>query len=197
MEEQKKGSKCTLVERAFALPGSRRQFGMKIADHKLICNVLDDHLDDIMGKVDEKILKTLQSDELTNTIAEKVYDKLAEFNVPVLLKLEALINGQAEIAKDITHIKERLQITEGRITIEEQRINDLNARLLAKKLRLEKLEIAMSLLQPEAIKQYANEIHEIKPILTKMVNAFKWWKIVIYCGVLLGIFMLIHYYWLK
>lgn len=99
MNAQKKDSKLTLVDRAFALPGSEDEFGMKIADHKLICNVLDDHMDSIMDNVDEKILKTLQSEVLTNTIADRVYDKLAEFNTPILLKLETLINGIEEIKR--------------------------------------------------------------------------------------------------
>lgn len=177
MSENKK---LTLVDRAFALPDSEKEFGMKIADHKLICNVLDDHMDSIMDNVDEKILKTLQSDTLTDTIADKVYEKLAEFNAPVLLKLETLINGQTEIAEDIFEIKERLSATEEKVGIEEKRIEGIDKRLDAKKKRIERLESEMRMLQPESIEEYSIEIHKVKPILDKIVKMFSWWRIAIY-----------------
>jgi hypothetical protein len=89
MEEQKKDSKCTLVERAFALPGSRRQFGMKIADHKLLCQILNAH----EGFINENIV-------------ERFYDKVAEHYDPIMRSLEKLERGQSAIAKKIKDVED-------------------------------------------------------------------------------------------
>lgn len=153
MGSQKKDSKLTLVDRAFALPGSEDEFGMKIADHKLICNVLDDHMDSIMDNVDEKILKTLQSEVLTNTIADRVYDKLAEFNTPILLKLETLINGIEEI----------------------KRHNELEIARLDLRADANRDAVIGLRTDYEIYKEHLEYLAKIKPTLETLQKAFRFW----------------------
>jgi hypothetical protein len=180
MENQKKkDSKLTLVDRAFALPGSEDAFGMKIADHKLICNVLDDHLDSIMDKVDEKILKTLQSDTLTNNIADKVYDKLAEFNAPILLKLETLINGIEDIKK---HNELEIKRLDERADANRDAVKDLRS-------------------DYEIYKEHLEYLANVKPTLQQIQKVIKFWtwkenwkKII---GAIIGLVVLIFVlFWL-
>jgi paraquat-inducible protein B len=160
MENQKKDNKLTLVNRAFALPDSEKEFGMKIADHKLICNVLDDHLDSIMGKVDEKILKTLQSDELANKVAEKVRADVAE----TYIQLAASLKG---IETSIASIDKRLEEDEKKIETEVERL-DLRAnanRDAVKELRDDY----------EVYKEHLEYVATVKPTLETIQKVFKFW----------------------
>jgi hypothetical protein len=171
MENQKKDSKLTLVDRAFALPGSEEEFGMKIADHKLICNVLDDHLDSIMDNVDEKILKTLQSEELANTIAGKVRADVAETYVQLAAVLKNIEAGQVAIAEDITEIKKRLTINENNVELEKKEIEIINLRLDQKKKDITKLREDY-----ESNKKNLEDIAKHKPTLETIQKIFVFWS---------------------
>jgi hypothetical protein len=176
MGESKKDSKVTLVETAFALPDSEKEFGMKIADHKLICAVLDDHMASTEDMMDEKIMKTLQSDKLTDTIADKVYDKLAEFNQPVLLKLEELINGIEEIK---TQNKLEIARLDLRADANRDAVKDLRT-------------------DYEIYKEHLEYLAKVKPTLETIQNVFRFWtwkenkkKIIgASIGIVIGIFIL-------
>jgi hypothetical protein len=97
MEKSKETKTITLVEHAFALPDSDKEFGMKIADHKLICSVLDAHLESV-------------NDEICDIIVDKAFDKLAEVIKPIFSKLEDLETGQKIMQEDINILKSRNSI---------------------------------------------------------------------------------------
>jgi hypothetical protein len=66
-----------LVERAFALPNSDKEFGMKIADHKLLCSVLDAHLEVTQQKIDKQ--NNLFEDKLLKDVVEVIQNELRPF----------------------------------------------------------------------------------------------------------------------
>jgi len=138
------------------------------------------------------LLKTrdvAMADELAFKVSEIVYDKLAETLAPVWLKLES-------IGDEITDIKARLTMAETKTTIEEKRITEIEAWQRRKKERIEKIEKDIAVLQPAAIRALSQDIKAIRPELEWFMNAFKWWKIVIYVGIITGLWFLIHYFWL-
>ena len=164
MENQKKkDSKITLVDSAFALPGSEEEFGMKIADHKLICAVLDDHVDSIEDMIDQKILKTLQSDELANKVAEKVRADVAE----TYIQLAASLKG---IEGSIKSVNERLDREDKKIILEVER---LDLRIDLKRNQIKDLRDDFEESQREL-----EEIAKHKPTLETIQRFFKFftWK---------------------
>jgi len=129
------------------------------------------------------------ANELAETVSLKVYEKLAETLAPVWTKLE-------DISTEITAIKSRLEIAESKTSIEEKRIEEIEAWQRRKKVRIEKIEKEIALLQPESIKMISEEIQKIRPELEWFICAFKWWKILIYVATITGLWFLIHYFWL-
>ena len=162
MAEENK--KLTLVERAFALPDSEKEFGMKIADHKLICNVLDDHMNSVENMVDQKILKTLQSDELNNTIADKIYDKISTVFSDFM---ENISEGQKGIASDITKINLKLNEIE---TNNNLAIRRLDGRADANRDAVNSLRTDY-----EIYKEHLEYLAKVKPTLQTIQKVFKFW----------------------
>jgi hypothetical protein len=180
MENQKKkDSKITLVDSAFALPGSEEEFGMKIADHKLICAVLDDHVDSIEDMIDQKILKTLQSDELANKVSEKVRADVAE----TYIQLAASLKG---IEESISSINDRLDKEDKKIILEVER---LDLRIDFKRDQIKDLRDDF-----EENKKELAEIALHKPTLETIQSIFKFftWKEnkLRIIAIIIGIFLL-------
>ena len=178
MAEENK--KLTLVERAFALPDSEKEFGMKIADHKLICNVLDDHMNSVENMVDQKILKTLQSDEFANKVAEKVRADVAETYLQLAPSL-------ANIEGSITSINTRLNNIETNNNLAVQRLDG----------RADANRDAVNSLRNdyEIYKEHLEYLARVKPTLQTIQKVFKFWtwkenkvKII---GVIVGFFVII------
>jgi hypothetical protein len=133
---------------------------MKIADHKLICAVLDDHMDSIESKIDEKILKTLQSDEFANKVAEKVRADVAE----TYIQLAASLKG---IEGSIASINERLNKEEKKIEFEVKR---LDLRINNKRDKIQELRDDY-----EKNKKHLQYLADIKPTLETIQKIFKFW----------------------
>jgi len=158
------------------------EYGMTVADHKLICKILDAHED----YVDEKIV-----DKFIAGIAEH-YGPIMNVLEKLEKGLERLDRGQDAILKDIQMIKEWQSKTEKRIIDEEAKSNNFEARLADKKKRIETIELKVALLDCDAIA----DIRALKPAILHLLNAFKWWRIVIYITIVITLFMLIHYLFL-
>jgi hypothetical protein len=184
MENQEENKIPTFIDQAFAIieetysqEGAKDQHGMTIADHKLLCRVLNAH----ETYIDENVIK-------------KFVSAIAEHYDPIMRGISSLSLGMEQIGKDIVTIKERLSMTEDKVSAEEIELERIKIWQKQtdewknrKKLKIERMEIELSMLQPEYIKQIgenvrkdANDITLVKPILTKIVNMFKWWKIAIY-----------------
>jgi 3-methyladenine DNA glycosylase/8-oxoguanine DNA glycosylase len=61
-----------IIEETYSIPGAEKEHGMKIADHKLLCRVLNAHEDYIDKKIIEKFVKEIADHykPITDTIAK-------------------------------------------------------------------------------------------------------------------------------
>lgn len=160
--------KITLVESAFALPDSESEFGMKIADHKLLCRILDAH----EGSIDEK--NSELHDKLISDVNEVIKDQWIR-----VLK-EELAYHTAKLNNTLIGIKDKIGAIERRLGAEEKEMELVEKRLGEKKLRIEKLEIKMELFQPETIKEikdFIKEFEEVKPYFLAWGKIFDWFKL--------------------
>jgi len=106
-----------------------------------------------------------------DTMITSFMNEIAAHYKPIMRKLEELETGQSEIKEDL---------------------QAMNAQVASNTGRIEQLEKDVNALHPAAIRQYAAEIAEIRPVLLKIVGAFKWWKLVIYIAVLAALGLIVH-----
>jgi uncharacterized coiled-coil protein SlyX len=130
--------------------------------------------------ISEVIEFVADNETFAEKVANKVRGDIADSYIALERILSEIKTGQVVILKNISQINDRLSIAEERVNIQEQRIEDHEKRLAVKRLRIEKLEVQMSFLQPDSIKSYTDEIRKVKPILNKVVKMFSWWRIAIY-----------------
>jgi hypothetical protein len=98
-----------IVEEQFANDGADKH-GMKIADHKLLCRVLDQH----EKYIDDKIIKVFIAG-------------VAEHYKPIMASLSKLEEGQAQITNDMKHIKSDIADIRIRLFKHEERISNLES----------------------------------------------------------------------
>jgi hypothetical protein len=125
-----------------------------------------------------------ENDNLANEVAEAVFTKIADTFVDFMSNIK---DGQIGIAESLNRINARLESAENKVSMEEKKIIDIelwekqtDEWKSRKKIRIDRMEIEMSLLQPNEIKKYVDEIHAVKPVMERLVRAFKWWKILLY-----------------
>jgi hypothetical protein len=125
-----------------------------------------------------------ENDNLANEVAETVFSKIADTFADFMNNIK---DGQKGIAESLNHIDKRLESAENKVSMEEKKIIDIelwekqtDEWKSRKKIRIDRMEIEMSLLQPNEIKKYVDEIHAVKPVMERLVRAFKWWKILLY-----------------
>jgi hypothetical protein len=82
MADHKENKEPTFIEQAFAIieetysiPGSEKEHGMKIADHKLLCRILNAHEDYIDQKIIKKFIKEIADHY------KPIIDAIAKFEV--------------------------------------------------------------------------------------------------------------------
>jgi hypothetical protein len=78
-----------IIEKSYSTEDPRDKHGMTIADHKLLCQILNAH----EGFINENIV-------------ERFYDKVAEHYDPIMRSLEKLERGQDAIAKKIRDVED-------------------------------------------------------------------------------------------
>ena len=98
-----------IVEEQFANDGADKH-GMKIADHKLLCRVLDQH----EKYIDDKIIKVFIAG-------------VAEHYKPIMASLSKLEEGQVQITNDMKHIKSDIADIRIRLFKHEERISNLES----------------------------------------------------------------------
>jgi len=98
-----------IVEEQFANDGADKH-GMKIADHKLLCRVLDQH----EKYIDDKIIKVFIAG-------------VAEHYKPIMASLSKLEEGQTQITNDMKHIKSDIADIRIRLFKHEERISNLES----------------------------------------------------------------------
>jgi len=104
----------SLVEIAFASADAKENFGMKIGDHKLICSVLNGHMDEI--------------DTNNEQFRESLIDDVRE----------VIQQELAPITKELKAIKMKIDQIDTKIKSHEQRINEIETRLDDYYIRLKK-----------------------------------------------------------
>ena len=197
MEPKKNKKEPTFIDQASALIDSHyenngSEHNMTIADHKLLCHILDAH---------EKYIEDKNNDfstKLIGDVNEVIGNQWIRVLREELNKHTDQLNGILQgIADDIESIKDRLETTENKLSAEERRIEMVEEWQKRKKLRIEKLEVEMAMFQPESLiemRQFAKEFREVKPLFMRWGKIFdwwtikNWWKLVLICVALLGLF---------
>ena len=104
MSKENKNGLLSLIDIAFAEENAKDKYGMKIGDHKLLCNVLDAH----MKVVDETSKKI--NEEFSKSLLKDIVDYLdIKFN-PLEKKIENISISITELKKDIFDTGERLNV---------------------------------------------------------------------------------------
>jgi hypothetical protein len=130
-------------------------------------------------------------DQLSEKIADRVYDQFAETFKPFMTTLEG-------IAIDIAEIKKIQVKMDDRVKNDERRIEAMEQWQERKRLRIEKLETRVALLEPEKQQElfkYFEEIRILSPIIKKWNNFLNWWTVPKLIG--LVIVMMILFYGLN
>jgi hypothetical protein len=167
MGNQNENRKPSFIDQAFAIieehyanEDPKAPHGMSISDHKLNCKVLDAHEGYIEGLIDERILKTLQGDELANKVAKKVRVDVAN----AYIQLAATLEG---IKDSIVSINERLSQVEETVELEVERLD----------LRIDKKREAIKELRDdyEKNKDHLEYVAKVRPTLETMQKVFVFW----------------------
>jgi hypothetical protein len=144
-----------IIEANYSQDTDQNKHGMTIADHKLICHILDAHENYVNTK-----------------IIDVFVEQIAKYYGPILARLDKL----DEIADDMVLIKKDILILKEKQSSEEYRLGQLEAWALRKKPRIEKLEEQMITIKPESIRELTIEIEETKPYLMIVGRFLKWWN---------------------
>jgi hypothetical protein len=158
MESQKKENKIsTFIDQAFAIieetysqEGAKDQHGMTIADHKLLCKVLNAH----ETYIDENVIK-------------KFVSAIAEHYDPIMNGISSLSLGMEQIGNDIATINERLTTIEEKNKLEVERLDgraDAN-RDAVKDLRTDY----------EIYKEHLEYLAKVKPTLETIQKVWRFW----------------------
>jgi hypothetical protein len=147
----------SFIDQAFAkieahYKNSTDKHGMTIADHKLLCQILDAH----EGYVDEKIITAF-------------CEKISEHYSPIMLLLEKMDLRQEEIVTVLTSIEQRLKVVEERADINKSRLDGHETKIEKNEKDIGKLEREI-----EDIKKVVDP-----NIIVKYLHNM-WWKIVLF-----------------
>jgi hypothetical protein len=150
-----------IIEEHYANEDPKAPHGMTISDHKLNCKVLDAHEGYIEGLIDERILRTLQSDELANKVAEKVRADVAETYIQLAASLK-------NIEASIDSINNKLAEDEKIIKLEVERLD----------LRIDKKRDAIKELRDdyEKNKDHLEYVARVRPTLETIQKVFTFWS---------------------
>jgi hypothetical protein len=145
----------TFIEQAFAIIENRYKDNgadhkMTIADHKLLCQILNAHED----YIDDKIIS-------------KFIGQIGEHYDPIMTLLKRLEIGQKSIAEDITAIKNRIEELEDTVNDEEKRIRELERKTIIGKDWIERLDKKINILGAETIVQFSKDAKAINDTLEK------------------------------
>ena len=159
-----------LIEEHYAIPNADKEHGMKIGDHKLLCQILNAH----ETYIDEKVVKTF-------------CDAIAEHYKPIMRVLNDIQDSQKDISKEIAEIHRRLDVGEEKIRREEIMLNDHEKRLQTKRKRIEELENKFA-----EQKRVIETLALVEPTLKRLQAFFMWWtwwKVVIAILTVIALFV--------
>jgi hypothetical protein len=119
-----------IIEENYSIEGAKDQHGMTIADHKLLCRVLNAH----ECYIDEKVIG-------------KFIDEIAEHYKPIMKGIESLASDLEYIAGDIKEIQN------WQVKIDE-RIGEEELKSLSFTKKIDILEKQVKVLKPELVEKF-------------------------------------------
>jgi hypothetical protein len=172
-----------LIEDHYSQPGSDKDYGMKIGDHKLLCKILDQH----ESYIDEKIIA-------------KTCAQISEHYNPIMLLLKGIDVKQDQIAGDIIlikgdilSIKERLETVEDRGKVNRARLEEHDKKIEVGFQKITELENDVkklkTVVEPENIESIKSDLKKVAPIIKNI-----WWKFaLLLVAFLILVFIIVSY----
>jgi hypothetical protein len=158
MTKEKEKPEPTFVEQANSIieenySHNGDEYGMTIKDHKLLVKILDAH----EKYVDENITAPFVS-------------KISDYFNPIMQRFEKKLDN---VVLDMADVKKRLSVMEDKVSVEERRLNTIESWQERKKVRIDNIENKLNSLEPDKIKEYADDTRAIR-------KKFTWYMIIIY-----------------